>query len=79
LIRSKLDETSASCLAEPGCVYALVADRTGRVVAHTDRKQLGTMISRYAVSPSPATTAKVQGPIQTNTETSIKEITVRSK
>ena len=72
----KLDEHLQVVSQTPGCVYALVADRTGRVVAHTDRKQLGTMISRYAVSPSPAPTADLQGPIQTNTETSIKEITV---
>jgi uncharacterized membrane protein affecting hemolysin expression len=72
----RLDEHLQVVSQTPGCVYAMVTDRTGRVVAHTDRKQLGTVIGRYAIASSTVTTTKLQEPIQANTETSIKEITV---
>jgi two-component system sensor histidine kinase HydH len=60
----------------PGCVYALVTDHSGRVVAHTDRKQLGAILNRYAIQASPVKAANQQGPDPSIAETSIKELAV---
>ncbi len=44
----KLDEHLQVTSQTPGCVYAFITDRSGRVVAHTDRKMLGTVIDLFA-------------------------------
>jgi len=37
----RLDQHLQVTIQTPGCVYAMVLDRAGRVVAHSDRRQLG--------------------------------------
>jgi two-component system, NtrC family, sensor histidine kinase HydH len=50
----KLDEHLQVTSQTPGCVYALITDKSGRVVAHTDRKMLGIVIDRFAADKSSA-------------------------
>lgn len=41
----RIDQHLQVTVQTPGCVYAMVLDRNGRVVAHSDRKQLGSDLS----------------------------------
>ncbi|HMK61050.1 MAG TPA: ATP-binding protein [Dissulfurispiraceae bacterium] len=70
----KLDEHIQVVSQTPGCVYAMMTDRSGRVVAHTDRKQLGTMLAQYAFDHSSADQSPKSQGYSMQPETSIKEI-----
>ncbi|HMK55076.1 MAG TPA: ATP-binding protein [Dissulfurispiraceae bacterium] len=69
-----LDEHLQVVSQTPGCTYAMVIDRTGRVVAHTDRKQLGTVLTQYACDTTAAGRSQKTGIAQRQPEAQIKEI-----
>ncbi|MDR1611571.1 MAG: PAS domain-containing protein [Planctomycetota bacterium] len=47
LLQSLVEETAK----QPGTVYVAVVDAEGKVLAHSDRNQLGTFLSRQSVIP----------------------------
>ena len=75
----KLDELLLVTAQTPGCVYVMASDRTGRVVAHTDRKLLGTVFGQYVVGKSPDISEVKRERIAESPETVIREIQVPVK
>ncbi|HTZ18536.1 MAG TPA: ATP-binding protein [Dissulfurispiraceae bacterium] len=72
----KLDEHLQVVSQTPGCVYALITDRSGRVVAHSDRKMLGTVIERFAADKKPAGTPDLRESVTQSQDLSTQEIRV---
>ncbi len=69
----RLDEHIQVTSQTPGCAYIMVTDRTGRIVAHTDRRFLGNVVDRYAYQKS---AVDQQFHISENKDASIKQIEV---
>jgi two-component system sensor histidine kinase HydH len=72
----RLDEHLQVIAQTPGCVYAMVTDKSGRVVAHTDRKQLGTIIDRLAIDAAHSKPDSSPLQVPPSADSSTREISV---
>lgn len=72
----RIDQHLQVTAQTPGCAYAMVLDKTGRVVAHSDRKQLGANLSGEAERSGGMSAERVRERSGDSADPSLREIWV---